>query len=162
MQAMEYNLNLYQDTGAAARKEAKDNSTKFMGNPLGKKPDVMIKSFFFRFASTMKFDVGSNETLNNAWKVLQSAALAAGSPECDYVATRCFRVSTKGTNEHKWIFFSQLMVAEMAALRILMQAKAFEGQGVYLERDHAPRSAAVKDVQALLFPTGGNERLGGA
>ena len=106
MQAMEYNHTLYQDTGAAARKEANEKSKKFMGNPLGKKPDVMLKSLLFRFAATMKFEVKDNEVLENAGKVLQAAGQAASQPNCDYVATRCFRVVTKGSNEHKWIFRS--------------------------------------------------------
>ena len=151
MLGMSHNLELYSKAGSEAKDAAKSGGKKYQGHPMGKRPNVLFKSLFFRFVDSVNVPDIQDEAILHAWEILRTAATTVQLPDCAFQASRCFRVVIKDTNEHKWIFHSQLQFNEMTAFRVLLVAKAFEDQGIFIEKDHAPRSGPTKDIHAMLF-----------
>ncbi|CAK0846072.1 unnamed protein product, partial [Prorocentrum cordatum] len=162
--ALGQSVEAYGKAGTQAKKHAKGSSTEYRGNPEGKKPDAFLRFLLFRTSETLTEPVcqklleacpetGRKELTSvlEKIKLFGEQAKVKGSVQ----ATRCFYVSSQledGTAVTKWIFNTQTKIEVMNTFAKLLEIPGMAKiAGWYIERDHAPRAGAAKELEAEVF-----------
>lgn len=143
-----------------ARRQARNDSKIYKGNPLGKRPDALFKALLVRFVQCLDEHQDKGKVVENTFasyevlaiQAIRDASQRAHAEHSRITAMRCFRIQIEDNAVQfvKWIFLSSSENAVMQAFRLLRDRGTVLVPGLLLDYDATPGSGRSKKTFNLL------------